>query len=260
MMFDERDLSTPVERVRAEHAPDAIVLDVERDFETLPPATAEQLGLVAESLDPVSYPESWLPADAPELLVQYASETFTVGAPGDGGVAWTRQTDPAVVLVKPRLAGSPESFVDFLLAEALVQIGLGVPEHFLGFFEERYRDLSAAAAGRLDSAGVYQLAAALYEGYLGLQTRPIFADWSEDHPELHGSWADAGERLQPRLADLSSDVASGRTNFGDAAELACSAIKHEIEVPTPFAALDTSAYREHGAAFAVQWAERVLGE
>ncbi|QCC51268.1 DUF7089 family protein [Halapricum salinum] len=259
-MFDERDLSAPVERVRTEHAPDALVLDVDRDFETLPPATAEQLGLVVDSLEPASYPESWLPADAPELLVQYASETFTVGAPGDGGVAWTRQTDPAVVLVKPRLAGSPESFVDFLLAEALVQIGLDAPEQFLGYFEQRYRDLTDAVAGRLDSAGTYQLAAALYEGYLGLHTRPIFAEWADDQPELHDAWVDAGERLQPRLADLSSDVASGRTDFGDAAELACSAIKHEIEVPPPFAALDTGAYREHGAAFAVEWAERVLGE
>jgi hypothetical protein len=260
MMFDERDLSAPVERVRAEHAPDALVLDVDRDFETLPPATAEQLGLVVDALDPSSYPESWLPADAPELLVQYASETFTVGAPGDGGVAWTRQTDPPVVLVKPRLAGSPEPFVDFLLAEALVQIGLDRPENFLGFFEERYRDLAAAVSGRLDPASTYQLAAALYEGYLGLHTRPIFADWEHDHPELYAAWKDAGERLEPRLADLSSDVASGRTNFGDAAELACSAIKHDVEVPTPFAALDTSAYREHGADYAVKWAERVLVE
>jgi hypothetical protein len=98
----------------------------------------------------------------------------------------------------------------------------------------------------------------LYDGYLGLHTRPIFADWADEQPELSDAWVDAGERLEPRLADLSSDVASGRTGFGDAAELACSAIKHDVEVPTPFAALDTGAYREHGAPFAVQWAERVL--
>ncbi|MFB6189375.1 MAG: hypothetical protein ABEI57_05785 [Halapricum sp.] len=257
-MFDERTLSAPVERVRDDHAPDALVLDVERDFETLPPATAEQLGLLVESLDPISYPESWLPADAPELLRQYASETFTIGAPGDGGVVWTRQTDPPVVLVKPRLAGSPESFVDFLLAEAFVQIGLDQPEQFLGFFEDRYPELAAAVSGRLDPAETYQLAAALYEGYLGLHTRPVFADWDDEHPELYDAWADAGERLQPRLADLSSDMASGRTGFGDAAELACSAIKHDVDVPAPFAALNTSAYREHSAAFAVQWAERVF--
>lgn len=256
-MFTDRTLSPPVERVRAEHAPDALVLDVEQDFETLPPATAEQLGLVVDSLDPSTYPDSWLPADAPELLVKYAGETFTVGAPGDGGVAWTRQTDPPVVLVKPRLAGSPESFIDFLVAEALVQIGLDVPEQFLGFFEQHYLELADAASGRLNPASTYQLAAALYEGYLGLQTRPIFAEWDG---ELSDAWADAGERLEPRLADLSSAIASGRTDFGDAAELACSAIKHEVAVPTPFTALDTGAYRDHGASFAIEWTERVLSE
>ncbi|MEF8882051.1 MAG: hypothetical protein V5A34_05955 [Halapricum sp.] len=259
-MFAERSLSDPVERIRAEHAPDAIVLDTEQDFETLPPATAEQLGLVVDSLDPATYPRSWLPADAPELLVEYASETFTIGAPGDGGVAWTHQTDPPAVFVKPRLAGSPDSFVQFLIAEALVQIGLDVPEQFLGFFEDRYTDLAEAASGRLDPAGTYQLAAALYEAYLGLHTRPLFSDWDDDHPELYDAWEDAGQRLQPRLADLSSDVASGRTDFGDAAELACSAIKHGVEIPTPFGALDTSAYQEYGPDYALKWTGSVLSD
>ncbi|QSG10532.1 Uncharacterized protein HSBGL_0086 [Halapricum desulfuricans] len=257
-MFAERSLPDAVDRIRATHAPDALVLDVERDFETLPPASAEQLGLFVDSLDPVSYPRSWLPADAPELLVEYASDTFTVGAPGDGGVAWTRQTDPPVVLVKPRLSGSPEPFVQFLLAEALVQVGLDVPEQFLGFFEDGYREFASAVAGRLDPADTYQLAAALYEGYLGLHTRPVFADWADGHARLHDAWVDAGERLQPRLSSLASDVASGRTNFGDAAELACSAIKHDLELPTPFGALNTSAYREHGADYALKWAEKTL--
>ena len=257
-MFAKRSLPDAVERVRAVHAPDALVVDVEQDFETLPPASAEQLGLFVESLDPTSYPRSWLPADAPELLVEYASDTFTVGAPGDGGVAWTRQTDPSVVLVKPRLSGSPEPFVQFLVAEALVQIGLGVPEQFLGFFEDRYREFASAVSGRLDPADTYQLAAALYEGYLGLHTRPVFADWADEHLQLHDAWADAGERLQPRLSSLSEDVASGRTGFGDAAELACSAIKHDLELPTPFGALHTDAYREHGADYALKWAEKTL--
>lgn len=258
-MFAERPLSDAVEQVRAVHTPEALVLDVERDFETLPPASAEQLGLFVESLDPASYPRSWLPADAPEVLVEYASDTFTVGAPGDGGVAWTRQTDPPIVLVKPRLSGSPEAFVQFLLAEALVQVGLGVPEHFLGFFEGRYREFAGAVSGRLDPADTYQLAAALYEGYLGLHTRPVFADWADEQPPLYDAWVDAGQRLQPRLSSLSQDVASGRTAFGDAAELACSAIKHDIELPTPFGALNTDAYREHGADYALKWAEKTLG-
>ncbi|MFW6018738.1 MAG: DUF7089 family protein [Halapricum sp.] len=258
-MFTERSLSDAVERVRAVHAPGALVVDVEQDFETLPPARAEQLGLFVESLDLSSYPQSWLPADAPEALSTYAGDTFTVGAPGDGGVAWTRQTDPPVVLVKPRLSGSPEAFVQFLLAEALVQVGLGVPEHFLGFFEDRYREFASAVSGRLTPSDTYQLAAALYEGYLGLHTRPVFADWADEQPHLYDAWVDAGERLQPRLSSLVSDVASGRTAFSDAAELACSAIKHDLDPPTPFGALDTGAYREHGADYALTWAEKTLG-
>jgi hypothetical protein len=168
--------------------------------------------LLVDSLDPVSFPASWLPPDAPEVLLQYASEVLTVGAPGDGGVVWTRQTDPPVVVVKPRLEGSPESFIGFLVAEALVDVGRGVPEHFLGFFEARYADLAAAV----------------------------------------------GDRLKPRLADLPADLATGAAEFGDAAELACGAIKHGIEPPTPFGALDSPAYREYGAEFAVQWAEKTF--
>jgi len=273
-MFSDRELSDAVAAVRAKHAPDALVLDCERDFETLPPAQAEELGLVTESLDPASYPDEWLPVDAPDLLRRYASDDLTVGAPGDGGVAWTHQTVPPVVLVKPRLTGSPDAFVDFLLAEALVEVGLDEPEHFLGFFEASYRDLAAAVGDRLDPVGTYQLAAALYDAYLGLQTREAFADWESSHPDLFDAWVDAGERLEPRLADLPSDLAAGTTGFGDAAELACSAVKHTvdqsstsprsharedgIELPTPFAALDTAAYRDHGATFAVRWAEKTF--
>jgi len=279
-MFTDRELTAEVAAVRDAHAPDVLVLDCARDFETLPPAQAEELGLVTESLEPASYPAEWLPDDAPDLLRQYASDEFTVGAPGDGGVAWTHQTTPPVVLVKPRLAGSPDAFVDFLLAEALVEVGLELPEHFLGFFGERYRDLARAVADRLDPVGTYQLAAALYTAYLGLHTREVFAGWDGEQPgqdarpALHDAWVDAGERLEPRLADLPSDLAAGSTDFGDAAELACSAVKHTvgqrstsprsharedgIDLPTPFGALDTAAYREHGADFAVQWAEKTF--
>lgn len=257
-MFTDRSLSPAVAAVREAHAPEALVLDCDRDFETLDPAVAEELGLFVEALDPVTYPSSWLPADAPDLLAEYAGGEFTVGAPGDGGVAWTRQTDPPVVFVKPRLEGSPESFVEFLVAEALVEVGLGLPEHFLAFFEESYRDLAAATEGRLDPVGTYQVAAALTTAYAGLHTREVFEEWAETHPDLHAAYVDAGERLEPRLSELSESVASGRTDFGDAAELACSAIKHGVEVPAPFTALDTAAYRDHGAEFALKWAERVF--
>ena len=273
-MFTERELSAELAAVRDEHAPDALVLDCARDFETVPPAQAENLALVTERLTPRSYPTEWLPADAPEPLRNYASDELTIGAPGDGGVAWTRQTDPPAVLVKPRLEGSPDDFVDFLVADALVQVGLDVPEQFLGFFEARYLDLAAAADGRLDATGTYQLAAALYDAYLGLHTREVFAEWSDDYPDLFDAWVDAGERLEPRLADLSTEIATGHIGFGDAAELACAAIKHAVErsstshpsqarkartePPTPFGALNTDAYREYGAEYAVEWAEKTF--
>ncbi|WP_225332710.1 DUF7089 family protein [Halomicrobium urmianum] len=259
-MFEERALDGEVDSVRDRHAPDAVVLDCQRDFETLDPAVAEDLLLLTEGLDPLSYPDEWVPADAPDELHRFAGSDFTIGMPGDGGVAWTRQTDPAVVLVKPRLAGSPDDFVDFLLAEALVQVGLDLPEHFLGFFEDRYPDFSRAVAGRLDPAGTYQLAAAAFDAYVGLHSREVFADWDGDLPRLFDAWHDAGERLEPRLGDLSEEIALGRTEFSAAAELACSAVKHALEPPAPFAALDTSAYREYGAEYAVRWAEKTLQE
>jgi hypothetical protein len=255
-MFSERTPSEEVAAVRETNAPDALVLDSDSDFETLQPERAEELGLVVESLDPLAYPTEWLPEDAPELLRRYASTDFTVGMPGDGSVAWTRQTVPPVAFVKPRVRGSPEDFVDFLIAEALVEIGTGLPEHFLGFFEDQYRDLDAALP--FDAAGVYQIAAALYDAYLGLHTRETFADWEADHPRLFSAWQDAGERIEPRLADLPTSMARDETDFADAAEFACAAVKHGLELPTPFAALDTEAYRDHGAEYAVKWAEKTF--
>jgi hypothetical protein len=255
-MFEQRPLSGELGELQDEHAPETLVLDVERDFETLPSAVAESLLAVADAVDPTDYDESWVPDDAPESLHRLADKEFTVGAPGDGGVAWTRQTDPPIVFVKPRLGGSPAGFVDFLVAEALVEVGLGGPEHFLGFFAEEYR--SVADATSLGSADTYQLAAALFAAYTSRSTRPVFAGWTDTVPELHAEWVDAGERLEPRLGDLSRDVALGRTAFPDAAELACSAIKHDVEVPTPFDALDTAAYDQYGAPFAVQWAEKTF--
>ncbi|MWG34903.1 DUF7089 family protein [Halomarina oriensis] len=255
-MFSNRDLPADLDAVRAAHTPGAVVLDCERDFETLPPDTAETLGLFVDRLEPASFPESWLPDDAPELLARYASETFTVGLPGDGGVTWTAQTTPPTVLVKARTTGSPEEFLDFLVAEALVEAGLGVPEGFLGFFGEQYVELAAATT--LSPADTYQLAVALYDAYLGLHTRETFAGWADEHPRLHEAWHDAGERLQPRLDGLAREVATDRTAFPAAAELACSGVKHGCDLPTPFGALDTAAYRESGAEYAVVWARKTF--
>lgn len=256
-MFTPRELPPAVEAVRAEHAPDAIVLDCDRDFETLPPGRAEELAPFVEGLEPASYPDNWLPEDAPELLVRYASGAFVVGLPGDGSVAWTRQTAPPTIIVKARVEGTPEPFLHFLLAEAVVEVGLEIPESFLGFFGEEYRALDRATP--LDPAGTYQLAAALYDGWRGLRTRPTFAGWADGgHPDLGEAWADAGRRLEERVADLPGAVARGETEFAEATELACGAIKHGLDLPAPFAALDTGAYREHGAPYAVRWAQKTF--
>lgn len=257
-MFSEHTLSEQLRDVRADHAPDAIVLDADSDFETLPPAQAEELGLLVDSIDPASFPSEWVPADAPDILRQYAGEEFTIGLPGDGGVLWTRQTDPPVIVVKPRLEGSPETFVDFLVAEALVEVGLDRPEQFLGFFGEQYPVFQTAAGGRLDGVGVYQVAAACYDAFLGLHTREVFTGWESEYPDLFEAWVDAGERLDPRLSGLMESLTRGETDFGNAAELACSAIKHGVEIPNPFDALDTDAYREHGPDYAIKWAERTF--
>ena len=271
-MFSTQELSPAVERVREERAPDAVVLAAGSDFETLPSAQAEDLGLLVDSLDPVSAPASWLPPDAPELLRRFAGGDFTVGMPGDGSVVWSRQTSPPVVVVKPRVEGSPESFVDFLVAEALVEVSVEargaradvdgaspVPEHFLPFFGSTYPELAGATT--LGPNGTYQLANALYEGWLGLHTRDAFAAWldvDDERAALGEAWQDAGSHLESRLAALSREVARGETEFADAAELACSGVKHGVELPSPFAALATEAYRERGAPFAVRWAEKTF--
>jgi hypothetical protein len=265
-MFERRGLSGELAAVRDAHTPSALVLDSERDFETLPPSVAENLLAVVDGIEPATYDESWVPEEAPAVLHRLAGDEFTVGSHGDGGVAWTRQTDPPTVFVKPRLEGSPEGFVDFLVAEALVEAGLGLPEHFLGFFEADYPRLAAAVS--LSPADTYQLAAALFDAYVGLRTRDAFASWDDDLSGLYDEWVDAGERLEPRLSTLSGDVASERTGFADAAELACNAVKHggpgdggdasDLELPSPFDALDAAVYREHGSPYAVRWAERTF--
>lgn len=253
-MFERRAIADELAAVRDAHAPGALVLDCEEDFGTLQPAVAESLLAVVDGIDTISYDTSWVPADAPAALHRLAGEEFTVGVPGDGGVAWTRQTDPPSVFVKPRLGGSPDGFVEFLVAEALVEVGLELPETFLGFFRDEYPVLDAAVP--LSPTDTYQVAVALFDAYAGLHARPVFQGWDGEHDALHGEWVDAGERLEPRLEELTDAVSSGRTGFADATELACSAVKHGLEVPGAFAVLDADPYREHGAPFAVRWAER----
>lgn len=255
-MFDRRDLSREVAGVRDDHAPGAVVLKSSSDFETLPQHALDDLATRADALRPHEYDRAWLAEDSPAMLERFASGDLVVGMPGDGSVAWTHQTEPPYVLVKPRVEGSPDDFVDFLVAEALVELGTGLPEHFLGFFEDEYEDF--AAATDTGPTTTYQLALAAYDAYCGLYTREVFRDWAGEYDNLHAAWVDAGERLEPRLGDLSGAVARGSTDLGDAAELACSAVKHDLDVPTPFAALDTLAYREHGAAYAVKWAEKLF--
>jgi len=225
-MFDDRPISGELDAVRTEHAPSALVLDVERDFETLPPSIAENLLPVVDEVNPLPYDDSWIPDGAPDTLRRLASDEFTVGAPGDGGVAWSRQTDPPIVLVKPRLEGSPGGFVDFLVAEALVEIGLGGPEHFLGFFEDDYRALADATP--LSPADTYQLAAALFTAFVGRSTRQVFSGWtpSSRASTPNGSTpANASSRVSPISPGMSPWA---RRGFSDAAELACSAIKHDV--------------------------------
>jgi hypothetical protein len=278
-VFSRRSLSDDAAAVRDAYAPDALVVDVDADFETLPPETAEELGLLADGLDPAAYPAEWLPEDAPAILRRYAGTDFTVGTPGDGTVVWTSQTEPPTVLVKQRAEGTPDAFLQFLLAEAFVEIGVGVPEQFLPFFGESYAELAAATP--TDPADTYQLAAALFDAWVGLHTREVFASWDGEtdpaaaladvsgtepaeelptHPAVFDAWADAGDRLAGRLDDLAGEIARGETTFPAATEYACAAVKHGLELPAPFGALDTAAYRDHGADFAVEWARKTYDQ
>ncbi|MDB2264943.1 hypothetical protein PM025_12405 [Halorubrum ezzemoulense] len=280
-MFSPRALDDDIEAVRDHYAPGSPVLDVESDFETLPPAAAEDLGLFVDALDPASYPAEWLPEAVPDLLGKHAGPAFTVGLPGDGTVVRTAQTDPPAVLVKRRAEGTPEDFLAFLVAERLVQIdcdpapgavsggdSTGLPETFLPFFGERYRDLDAAirrpdpetgaSTTGFGPADVFQVANALFDAWVGLHTRDTLASWESEHPRLYDAWVDAGKRLSGRLGELSGEVARGDTEFPSATEYACSAVKHDLDLSAPYAALDTTAYRDRGAAYAVAWTEKTF--
>lgn len=281
-MFSPRPLDDDLDVVRDRHAGESPVLDVDADFETLPPAAAEDLGLFVDGLSPASFPVEWLPEDVPELLRKYAGPAFTVGLPGGGTAVRTTQTDPQAVLVKQRAAGTPDDFLAFLIADRLVQIGVSpapgsvpsdvqasrLPESFLPFFGARYRDLDAAIrrpdpdTGRSTTgqgpSDVFQVATALFDAWVGLYTRDVFASWEGSQPRLFDAWVDAGERLDGRLGELSGEVARGETDFASATEYACSAVRHGLDLPAPFAALDTAAYRDRGAPYAVKWAEKTF--
>ena len=288
-MFSSRPLDDDLEAVRDAHAPGSPVIDVGTDFETLPPAVAEDIGLFVDGLSPASFPVEWLPDDVPELLRTYAGPAFTIGLPGDGTVVRTTQTDPHSVLVKRRAEGTPEHFLALLIADRLVQIGVDptpgslptdanssshntvpphLPESFLPFFGERYRELDAAIRRPDPETGasttgygpndVFQIATALFDAWVGLYTRDVFASWDGTHPRLFDAWSDAGNRLSGRLDDLAGEVAHGKTDFASATEYACSAVRHGLDLPAPFTALDTAAYRDRGASYAVRWAEKTF--
>jgi len=281
-MFSTRPLDDDLDAVREAHAPGSPVLDVDADFETLPPASAEDLGLFVDGLSPASFPVEWLPDESPDLLRKYAGPAFTVGLPGDGTVVRTTQTDPQTVLVKHRAEGTPDDFLAFLIADRLVQVGVEpvpdslpegapgsrLPESFLPFFGERYCDLDAAirrpdpetgaSTTELGPSDVFQIAAALFDAWVGLYTRDVFASWEGTRPRLFDAWIDAGDSLEGRLGELASEVARGETDFASATEYACSAVRHGPDLPAPFAALDTAAYRDRGAPYAVAWAEKTV--
>lgn len=247
-MFTVRELPSDLEAVRATHAPGARVFVCEREFETLDSRWLDALAGRVDDVDPLVYPAAWVPETAPSILRRLTRSDLVIGLPEHGSVTWTRQTTPAVVLIRPRARGSPEDFLDFLIGEAFVEIDRAPVEHFLGFFEDQYLDIAALCS----PSEAYQLGAALYTAYVGLNAVKEFAEWAQRHPRLYAAWLDAGDRLAPRLTDLPTAVSRGDTTFADATEYACSAIKHDLDLPAPFGALDSLAYREYGAAYAVQ--------
>lgn len=280
-MFTQRTLDDDLSTLRERYAPGSPVLDVAGDFETLPPAAAEDLGLFVDGLDPASYPAEWLPDVVPDALRTYAGSTFTVGLPGAGTVVRTTQTDPPTILVKRRAEGTPDDFLAFLIADRLVQTGIEpasgseLPETFLPFFGSAYPALDAAirrsettdpdratetlpSRTRFGPNDVYQVAAALFDAWVGLHTREVFTSLEPEFPRLFDAWTDAGNRLEGRLPQLAGEVARGETTFAAATEYACSAVRHGLDLPAPFAALDTTAYRERGAPYAVKWAEKTF--
>lgn len=249
-MFAARDLEEKLAALREDVAPEARVLDCEREFESMPAEWLYELALITEDLAPLSHPDEWVPADAPPAARRTTGGDPAIGMPDDGSVTWTRQTVPPLVLVKPRAGSLSEGFRSFLIAEALVELGADHPETPICFFESTYVELHDLVG---TPALAFRLAAALRAAWIGLDTRERFAGWRDDRPELHAAWREAGDRLVERVAALPDLQADGTLGFAEATELACSAVKHDLEFPAPFAALDVEAYRDGGPAFARRW-------
>lgn len=257
-MFHPYGLRDDLQELRDDLAAEVEILECDREFEAMPEDWVYELAFITESIDPVAYPGSWIPPNAPSAMGRYTRADPAIGLPGDGGVTWTVQTDPPLIFVKPRLTGAPEDFRDFLVAEAILQLSLEHPETAIAFFGESYPSLQEAAGDDPDLA--FRLAVSLFDAWKGLETREQFRTWDGSYPRLHRAWADAGEQLQPRIDALPRLLSDGSLRFGEATELACSAIKHDLDLPSPFGALDVEAFRERGASFAVRWTETTVDQ
>lgn len=255
-MFHSYGMRDDLRNLRDDYMADVEVIECAREFETMPEDWVYELAIITDAIDPVTYPPEWIPPSAPAALDRHVGADPVVGLPGDGGVTWTKQTDPPLVIVKPRLGGAPEDFRDFLVAEAIVQLSLAHPETAIAFFRESYPTMQTATGDDADLA--FRLAVSLFDAWKGLSTRKHFREWGDDYARLHAAWEDAGQRLGPRIDSLPALLSNRSIRFGEATELACSAIKHDIPLPTPYDALDVDAYRERGAPFAVRWTERTL--
>lgn len=257
-MFSQTVLDADLERFREETCPEALVLTTERDFEVMPQDWLYELALVTDDIrtgvDPVD--PSWVPEDAPSIAHRLADGDPLIGLPGDGSLTRTRTTEPPLVILKPRSETVPDTFRRFLIAEALVDLGADHPDHALAFFKETYPRFDAVVDN--EPVATYQLAVALFAAWRGLNNRTVFRNWAEPFPSLHAAWQDAGDRLRDRLETLPEALARGDLTFPTATELAANGIKHDLELPAPFAAFDVSAYRQEGPEFAIRWAENVL--
>ncbi len=251
-MFTERSLSDELADLRGDHTPDCAVFDCEDEFETMPEEWVYELALVTEGLESLAHPAAWVPDDAIPAVRRTTGVDPVIGMPDDGSVTWTHQTEPPLVLVKPRASQLPEPFREFLIAEAIVELGRELPETPVGFFEARYPAVQAAMD---DPTNGFQVAAALRRGWIGLQTRSVFEDWDATYPHLHAAWMDAGERLAGRVEEIPSLRAEQTLDFAGATELAGNAIKHGIALPAPFDALDVSAFVDEGPTYALTWLE-----
>lgn len=254
-MFTERTLSSDLADLLEDVSPQTQVLDCEQEFETMPADWVYELALITDDIHSLGYPDSWVPDDAPNAAQRTTGANPVIGMPDDGSVAWTRQTDPPFVFVKPRASGLPDEFRDFLIAEAIVEVSRDIPETPVGYFAETYRTVHETVESPMVA---FQLAAALRRGWIGLHTRETFAEWDEPKPRLHAAWADAGDRLVDRVEEIPTLMAEGQLGFADGTELACNAIKHDISLPSPWAAVDVDTFAEHGAPFAVRWIEESI--